>query len=200
MSELERWETRFRAPGYAFGKEPNAFLKAQAPLLRGRKTALSVADGEGRNGVWLAEQGLKVLTIDFSPAALEKAEALAAERGVKLRTEVADITRWHWPKAAFDVVAAIFIFVEPGERDALFANLKNALAPGGLLLIQGYRPKQLEYRTGGPPTAARMYTREILQAEFSDMAKLDIREHDSEISEGNSHVGMSALIDLVATK
>jgi SAM-dependent methyltransferase len=200
MSELERWETRFRAPGYAFGKEPNAFLKAQAPLLRGRRTALSVADGEGRNGVWLAEQGLDVLTIDFSPAALEKAKALAAERGVTLRTEVADVTQWHWPKAAFDVVAAIFIFVEPDERGALFANLKDALAPGGLLLIQGYRPKQLEYRTGGPPTAARMYTREILQAGFGDMAKLDIREHDSEISEGTSHVGMSALIDLVATK
>ena len=200
MSEQERWETRFRAPGYAFGKEPNAFLKAQAPLLRGRKTALSVADGEGRNGVWLAEQGLDVLTIDFSPAALEKAKTLAAERGVALRTEVADVTKWHWPSAAFDVIAAIFIFVEPNERDALFTNLKSALAPGGLLLMQGYRPKQLEYHTGGPPTAARMYTREILQAGFGDMAKLVIREHDSEISEGSSHVGMSALIDLVATK
>jgi cyclopropane fatty-acyl-phospholipid synthase-like methyltransferase len=200
MSEQERWETRFRAPGYAFGKEPNAFLKAQAPLLRGRKTALSVADGEGRNGVWLAEQGLDVLTIDFSPAALEKAQALAAERGVKLRTEVADVTAWRWPKNAFDVVVAIFIFVGAGERDAFFANLKNALAPGGLLLIQGYRPKQLEYHTGGPPDAARMYTRDILEAGFGDMAKLDIREHDSTISEGSSHVGLSALIDLVATK
>jgi cyclopropane fatty-acyl-phospholipid synthase-like methyltransferase len=200
MSEQERWETRFRGPDYAFGKEPNAFLKAQAPLLRGRRTALSVADGEGRNGVWLAEQGLDVLTIDFSPAALEKAQALAAERGVKLRTEVADVTTWRWPKNAFDVVAAIFIFVGPRERDAFFTNLKNTLAPGGLLLIQGYRPKQLEYRTGGPPDAARMYTRDILQAGFGDMAKLDIREHDSTISEGSSHVGMSALIDLVATK
>jgi cyclopropane fatty-acyl-phospholipid synthase-like methyltransferase len=200
MSELERWQTRFRAPGYAFGKEPNGFLKAQAALLRGRKTALSVADGEGRNGVWLAEQGLDVTTIDFSPAALEKSRALAAERGVKLRSEVADVTTWRWPVAAFDVVVAIFIFVAPAERPAFLANLKNALNPGGLLLMQGYRPKQIEYRTGGPSDPARMYTRAILEAGFGDMAKLDIHEHDSAISEGASHAGMSALIDLVATK
>jgi cyclopropane fatty-acyl-phospholipid synthase-like methyltransferase len=200
MSELERWETRFSAPGYAFGKEPNAFLKAQAPLLRGRRTALSVADGEGRNGVWLAEQGLDVLTIDVSAAGLAKARALAAERGVKLRTEVADVTAWHWPKGAFDVIVAIFIFVASDERDAFFANLKGALTPGGLLLMQGYRPEQLTYRTGGPPDAARLYTRAMLQAAFGDMADLSIREHDSAISEGSSHVGISALIDLVAKK
>jgi cyclopropane fatty-acyl-phospholipid synthase-like methyltransferase len=200
MSELERWETRFSAEGYAFGKEPNAFLKAQAPLLRGRRTALSVADGEGRNGVWLAEQGLDVSIIDFSAAGLAKARALAAERGVTLRTEVADITNWRWPKNAFEVIVAIFIFVAPAERDAFFANLKGALTPGGLLLMQGYRPEQLTYRTGGPADAARLYTRAMLQAGFSDMAELNIREHDSAISEGSSHVGMSALIDLVATR
>jgi 2-polyprenyl-3-methyl-5-hydroxy-6-metoxy-1,4-benzoquinol methylase len=200
MSELERWEKRFSAPDYAFGKEPNAFLKSQQSLLRGRKTALSVADGEGRNGVWLAERGLDVLTIDFSPAGIAKAQALATERGVRLRTELADINKWQWPKSAFDVVVAIFIFTDPPDRDALFANLKGALNSGGLLLIQGYRPKQLEYKTGGPAVTARMYTREILQAGFGDMAKLDIREHDSMISEGHSHAGMSALIDLVATK
>jgi cyclopropane fatty-acyl-phospholipid synthase-like methyltransferase len=200
MSELERWETRFGAPGYAFGKEPNAFLKAQAPLLRGRKTALTVADGEGRNGVWLAEQGLDVLAIDFSPAGLAKSRALAAERGVTLRHEVADVTTWRWPRAAFDVVVAIFIFVEPHERPAFFVNLKTALTPGGILLIQGYRPKQIEYRTGGPSDPARMYTRAIFETGFGDMAKLDIHEHDSAITEGQSHAGMSALIDLIAIK
>jgi len=108
MSDFERWEKRYGAPGYLFGTAPNAFLAAQADRLRGRKTALSVADGEGRNGVWLAEQGLDVLAIDYSPTALAKAETLARERGVRLHTEVADLTRWHWPRAAFDVIAAIF--------------------------------------------------------------------------------------------
>jgi cyclopropane fatty-acyl-phospholipid synthase-like methyltransferase len=200
MSEKERWETRFRAPDYIFGKEPNAFLKAQAARLPARGAALSVADGEGRNGVWLAEQGLDVLTIDYSPAALAKARALAAERGVKLRIEVTDVFAWRWPANAFDVIAAIFIFASAAERPAFFANLKGALKPGGLLLMQGYRPEQLKYRTGGPPNAERMYTRAILQEGFGDMAELDIREHDSTISEGTAHVGMSALIDLVARK
>jgi cyclopropane fatty-acyl-phospholipid synthase-like methyltransferase len=200
MSEVERWQTRFSAPGYAFGKEPNAFLKAQAHRLQRGQRALSVADGEGRNGVWLAEQGLDVLAIDFSAAGLAKARTLAAERGVTLRTELADITTWQWPREAFDVIAAIFIFVEPHERPAFFNNLKRALRPGGLLLMQGYRPEQLTYRTGGPPKAERMYTRAILQEGFGDMATLDIHEHDSMISEGSSHAGLSALIDLVARK
>jgi cyclopropane fatty-acyl-phospholipid synthase-like methyltransferase len=199
-SELERWQTRFAAPGYAFGKAPNAFLKAQAHLLRPGLRALSVADGEGRNGVWLAEQGLDVLAIDFSEAGLAKARALAAERGVTLRTELADVTTWRWPAEAFDVIAAIFIFVEPAERPAFFENLKGALKPGGLLFMQGYRPEQLNYRTGGPPKAERMYTRAMFQEAFGDMAALDIHEHDSVINEGSAHLGLSALIDLVARK
>ncbi len=200
MSEKERWETRFRAPDYIFGKEPNAFLKAQAPRLPASGTALSVADGEGRNGVWLAEQGLNVLTIDYSPAALAKARALAAERGVQLRTEVTDVFAWRWPTNTFDVIAVIFIFAAPAQRPAFFANLKGALKPGGLLLMQGYRPEQLKYRTGGPPDVERLLTRAILEQGFGDMAELDIREHDSAINEGTAHVGMSALIDLVAKK
>ena len=201
MSELERWETRFRAPDYIFGKAPNAFLQSQAQRLPRRGTALSVADGEGRNGVWLAEQGLDVLAIDFSPTALDKARALAAERGVRLATEGADVTAWRYPAAAFDVVVAIFTqFVAPAERPAFFANLKRALKPGGLLLIQGYRPEQLAYKTGGPSDPERLYTRALLQGAFGDMAELDIRERDSVISEGTAHVGMSALIDLVARK
>ena len=201
MSELERWETRFRAPDYIFGKAPNAFLKSQAHRLPRSGAALSVADGEGRNGVWLAERGLDVLAIDFSPTALDKARALAAERGVKLATERADVTTWRWPANAFDLVVSIFTqFVAPAERPAFFANLKRTLKPGGLLLIQGYRPEQLVYKTGGPPDAERLYTHGLLQQAFGDMAELDIREHDSAISEGTAHVGMSALIDLVARK
>jgi cyclopropane fatty-acyl-phospholipid synthase-like methyltransferase len=201
MSENERWETRFRAPGYAFGKEPNGFLKSQAPRLPRSGSALSVADGEGRNGIWLAEQGLDVTTIDFSPTGVEKARALAAERGVKLRTELADVMAWQWPSEAYDVIAGIFIqFVTPAERERLFANIKRALKSGGLLILQGYRPEQLKYRTGGPQNVEQLYTRALLQSAFGDMTALEIREHDSAISEGSSHVGMSALIELVAKK
>jgi SAM-dependent methyltransferase len=201
MSELERWQSRFGVPEYIFGKAPNAFLKSQARRLTKHGKALSVADGEGRNGVWLAEQGFDVLAIDFSPTALEKSRALAAERGAKLRTELADVTAWHWPENNFDVVAVIFTqFVAPEERSAFFKNIKRAPKPGGVLLMQGYRPEQLTYKTGGPSNPTQLYTRALLHEAFGDMADLEIREHDSLIGEGTAHVGMSALIDLVAIK
>src|SRR6202021_962711 len=116
MSELERWEARFAAPGYLFGTAPNAFLRSQAHRLRAGQTALSIADGEGRNGVWLAEQGLDVLAVDFAPTALTKAQALAAERGVVLRTEQADLSRWIWPQDQFDVIVGIFVQFFPDDR------------------------------------------------------------------------------------
>jgi cyclopropane fatty-acyl-phospholipid synthase-like methyltransferase len=200
VSEQQRWETRFGPPGYLFGKEPNVFLRAQAHLLRPGQTALSVADGEGRNGVWLAEQGLDVLAIDYSPVGLAKARALAQERGVKLATEVADVTKWRWPKDAFDVIVAIFIAPDAADRPAFFANLKRALKPGGHLLMQCYRPEQLNYRTGGPPELDRLCTRAMIEEAFGDLSELSIREHDSVLNEGTAHIGMSALIDIVGRK
>jgi cyclopropane fatty-acyl-phospholipid synthase-like methyltransferase len=201
MSEYQRWETRFATPGYLFGTEPNSFLKSKAHLLKAGQTALSIADGEGRNGVFLAERGLDVLAMDFSPTALNKARALAAERGVALRIEQADLVTWAWPAGAFDVVVAIFIqFLTPAQRSAVFAGMKRTLRPGGLLLMQGYRPKQLEYKTGGPPEVENLYTRALLEEAFADFSSLEIEEHDSVIREGSGHGGMSALIDLVGRK
>src|ERR1700750_60701 len=103
MNELARWEARFSAPDFVFGTEPNEFLRSQAHLLPPSGKVLSVADGEGRNGVWLAQQGLDVLAIDFSPSAIAKAQALARQRGVTLRSERVDVTAWSWPTDAFDV-------------------------------------------------------------------------------------------------
>jgi SAM-dependent methyltransferase len=199
--ELARWQQRYATPGYLFGTAPNAFLKSQAHLFPKRGTALAIADGEGRNGVFLAEQGLDVLSIDFSPHAQEKAKKLAAERGVRLRVEQADLTAWPWPQAAYDVIAGIFFqFATPSERERIFAGIKHALKPGGLLLIEGYTPKQLEYKTGGPSKVENLYTRELLQKSFAGLASIDIREYDAELTEGEHHVGRSALIDLVGRK
>jgi len=201
QSEFNRWQARFAASGYLFGTTPSAFLKSQANLLRQGERALAIADGEGRNGVFLAELGLDVLSVDFSPLAQEKVRKLAAARGVTLRTEQADIETWTWPEAEFDVVAAImFQFSKPPQRAEIFAGIKRTLKPGGLLLLQGYGLKQLDYKTGGPSDPTRLYTREILQQAFGDFASLDIREYDSVLAEGEHHVGMSALIDLVGRK
>jgi len=201
MSEFERWETRFAAPEYVFGKAPNAFLKSHAHLLKRGQKALAIADGEGRNGVFLAEKGLDVHSIDFSPKAIAKAQALAKERGVKIHAEQADIFTWSWPTASYDVIVGIFFqFASPDLRTQLFNNIKKALKKGGLLLIQGYRPKQLEYKTGGPSQVENLYTRELLENAFKDFSSLEIREHDSAVDEGGGHKGMSALIDLVGRK
>jgi cyclopropane fatty-acyl-phospholipid synthase-like methyltransferase len=201
MSELDRWNERFSAPGFLFGSAPNEFLRNEAHRLKAGQTALSVADGEGRNGVFLAEQGLDVLSVDFSPLALAKARELARSRGVALRTEQVDLMRWTWPTAQFDVVVAIFIqFSTAEERPHVFAGIKQALKPGGLLLMQGYRTEQLAYGTGGPKEIGNLYTRALLEQAFADFTTLDVREHDDVIREGSGHSGMSALIDLVGRK
>ncbi len=201
MSDYERWEARYGIPGYAFGKEPNYFLKSCKSLLPRAGRALAVADGEGRNGVWLAEQGLDVVSIDFSPSAQNKARALAAERGVEVAFVQADVHEWAYPAAAFDVVVDIFTqFSAPIERQLKWAGMKRALKPGGLLLLQGYTPKQLEYDSGGPKQIEHLYTRVMLEGTFGDFRDLRITEEEREMHEGASHIGISAVIGLTALK
>jgi len=200
-TELERWNRRFGADGYLFGTAPNRFLAAQERHLRPGMRALTLADGEGRNGVWLAERGLKVHSVDFSGVAIAKARALAAERRVAIETEQADLAQWRFPKQAYDLVAAIFIqFALPDLRARIFDGIRQALVPGGLLLLQGYTPKQLEYKTGGPSEIERLYTEEILRAAFGDFEILALDQHEEIVAEGTGHAGLSALIDLVARK
>ena len=201
MSELERWNTRFSAPEYIFGTVPNEYLASKAGLLEPGQRALCVSDGEGRNSVWLAERGLEVVAFDISPVGVEKARRLAAARGVSVAFEVADVYGWRWPAAAFDVVAAIFVqFADPALRTFMFERIVRALKPAGILIMQGYTPKQLEYKTGGPPHAGNMYTPELLHAAFCSLEILELREHERELAEGSQHRGRSALIDLLARK
>ena len=201
MNEYEHWETRYAVPEYAFGKDPNYFLASCKTLLSKSGRCLVIADGEGRNGVWLAEQGLEVLSIDFSPSAQKKARALASERHVNLAFLQVDVHIWNYPEAAFDVVVEIFTqFSSPAQRTLKWAGMRRALKPGGLLIIQGYTPKQLEYGTGGPKQAENLYTRSMLEDEFRGYLDLNIVEEDLEIYEGTSHRGMSAVINFTARK
>lgn len=197
------WDERYAAAGdeYLFGTEPNAFLAAQQSRLMPGRSALAVADGEGRNGVWLARQGLDVTSVDISPAAIAKGRRLAARHGVGVRFECADLVQWDWGRPRFDLVVAIFIqVVPPPVRDLVFRRMKGVLRPGGLLLLEGYRTDQLKYRTGGPPQIENLYTEALLRSSFADMELLHLAAYDAEINEGARHRGMSALIDLVARK
>ena len=199
--DAQFWDARYATDSYIFGTAPNRFLASQAARLRSGMRALAIADGEGRNGVWLAEQGVDVHAVDYSAVALDKARRLADERGVKLSFEQVDVLAWEWPEAAYDLVVAIFIqFAPPTERERIIAGIRRTLKPGGLLILQGYTPKQIEFGTGGPPDAANMYTAEMLETWFGDWRIEHLREHESFVDEGTHHHGMSALVDLVATR
>ncbi len=195
------WDARYAVDEYVFGTAPNRFLASQQALIRQGMRALSIADGEGRNGVWLAGQGANVHAVDVSPVALDKAKKLASARGVTLEFELADLLDWTWPEAAYDLVVAIFIqFAPPPERERIIDGIRRTLKPGGLLILQGYTPKQIEFATGGPSNPANLYTEVLLREWFGDWEILHLSEHEDFISEGAHHHGMSALIDLVVVK
>jgi len=195
------WDERFAGEDYLFGEAPNAFLARQAARLKPGQRTLAVADGEGRNGVWLAEQGLSIHSVDSSAVAQEKARRLAARRHVSLDLERVDLLAWPFPEEAYDVVVAIFIqFTGPAERTRMFEAMKRALKPGGLLLLEGYRPEQLAFGTGGPSQVENLYTQELLRAAFADFEIEALDAYDAHLEEGARHKGMSALIDLVARK
>ena len=201
--ELTRWNGRFSTSEYLFGAAPNMFLASQSARLKPGMQALAIADGEGRNGVWLAEQGIQVTAFDFSPVGVEKARKLATERGVleNYDSRVAELADWDWDAVQFDIIAAIFIqFATPAERTHMFAGICRALKPGGLLLLQGYRPEQIAYNTGGPRVPEQLYTATLLKQAFAVLEVIELREHDGQINEGSGHSGMSALIDLVARR
>jgi SAM-dependent methyltransferase len=199
--DFEYWEGRYQGEAYLFGTEPNGFLQSRRALLPKMGRALAVADGEGRNGVWLAEQGLDVLSLDFSPTAQAKARALADARRVALDIVAADVHAWSYPEAAFDVVVEIFTqFSTPALRPRKWAGMRRALKSGGLLMLQGYTPKQLDFGTGGPKNAEQLYTREMLEDAFGDFLDLTIVEEIVEIREGAAHHGPSAVIGLTGRK
>jgi SAM-dependent methyltransferase len=210
--EIKAWDERFSSEDYIFGTEPNAFVAREAGRIAKGGRVLAVADGEGRNGVWLAQQGFAVHSIEGSPAAVAKAVRLANERGVavvssldglvpgSLFAEQVDILSWDWPVAAYDAVLGIFIqFIRPEVRPAVFASMANALRPGGVLLLEGYGPRQLDYGTGGPGSMELLYDTELLSGAFPTLDVVEISEYDAVVDEGPRHSGMSALVDLIAT-
>ncbi len=200
-SDFNRWQERFSTPDFVFGKAPNEFLVRCKDLLPREGKALAVADGEGRNSVFLALQGLDVTATEFAPAAIEKARQLAAEHKVSVNFTETDVHDWDYPRNTFDVVVEIFTqFSTPPKRGVKWAGMRRTLKPGGLLIIRGYTPKQLQYGTGGPKQTDQLYTFEMLESMFNDFRDLSIVEEELELSEGHGHDGMSAVIGLTGRK
>lgn len=197
----ETWNKRFDRLDFIFGTEPNTYLANHRMLFVPGKRALCVADGEGRNSVWLAQQGLEVDAFDISAVGVAKASKLAQQAGVSVNFHVDDCDSWPWRSDAYDYVIAIFVqFADPQMRMRLFANMVKTLKPEGRLILQGYMPKQLEYKTGGPPCIDHLYTEELLRTSFDGLEILELEAYESVIQEGTQHHGLSALIGMVGAK
>ena len=202
------WSNRYIGVGdeYLFGKDPNRYLVRQIECIKkSGKNVLLVADGEGRNATYLASHGLDVTAFDISPVAAKKAEALARNAGVKAHFICADMLCDDFlsllPKQNFDWVIGIFIqFTDSKNRLKQLELMKALTKPGVRILLQGYTPKQLEYKTGGPPDIDHLYTTQILQSAFKDWVIEELIEYEEIIHEGSGHDGLSALIGMIAKK
>lgn len=195
------WDIRYVGSEYLFGTEPNDFLRIHSAVWQTGSRILCVADGEGRNSVWLARQGLHVDAFDVSEVGVAKARKLADSHGVSVQFDIADCDNWPWPEEAYDGVAAIFVqFADPAMRQRLFRNMMRCLKPGGTLILQGYTPQQLTYRTGGPAELSHLYTTAMLAEAFTGANLIELREYEADLCEGIRHKGRSALIGLIAKK
>ena len=196
------WNERFDKEEFIFGKEPNEYLVAQAHQhLKPNSSVLCIADGEGRNGVWLAKQGMRVTGFDVSDIALTKANQFAKENQVNIQYSLSDTDNFEWQPNTYDAAIGVFIqFADPEMRARIFNQVRHTLKSGGLFILQGYTPKQLEYKTGGPSLIEHLYTEELIRELTKGFEMLDLQCYEKELSEGARHAGMSALLGMVAKK
>jgi len=196
----ETWEQRFDNDSYIFGVEPNEYLRSQLKLLK-PGNVLSIADGEGRNSVWLAKKDFEVDAFDFSSNAIRKAQRLADANNVIVNFHNSDWQSFNWKKNHYDNIVGIFFqFAGPEDRMKIFNHIDASLKPGGVVVLQGYSTAQMKFNTGGPGKLEHLYDEKILVTAFKHYELLDIRTYESEIHEGTSHKGMSGLIGFVAKK
>lgn len=194
------WEQRFATEEFIFGEAVNDYLKANGHFLK-PGNALAIADGEGRNSVWLAGQGLQVDAFDFAENAVEKAKLLAQKNQVEVNFVCSDWQSFDWKNEYYDNVVGIFFqFVNPADRALLFAKMHACLKPGGCMLIQGYTAEQLQFNTGGPGMLSHLYDAELMKELLLGYEFLDLSTYTAEINEGKAHKGMSGLLGLVAIK
>ncbi len=194
------WNERYSQPGYAYGTEPNDFLAAQEALLPRRGRALELCAGEGRNGVWLAQRGLEVTSVDGSDVGLAKAAELARARGVALHTVVADLADYDVAAKSWTVVVSIFAHVPRELRRRGHAACVRALTPGGLFVLEAYTPAQVPRGTGGPRDPALCMTLAALREELAGLEFVLAQELEREIHEGAHHAGVSSVVQVVARK
>ncbi|NKE44333.1 class I SAM-dependent methyltransferase [Roseomonas frigidaquae] len=200
MSTSLAWDERYQGGGFQFGEAPNRYLESLRPWLRPGMRALALGDGEGRNGVWLAGQGLATTSLDWSPVGSTKAAALAVSRGVALATVTADAAAWDYPEAGFDLVAWIYLHLPPADRAAAAAGALRALAPGGLLALECFTPAQQGRRSGGPKMPELLWSRAIVEELFGGLEVLELLEGTVALDEGPRHQGHAEVVRALLRK
>jgi SAM-dependent methyltransferase len=193
------WDERFSEPGYAYGTEPNGFLATVAERIPPGRV-LSLAEGEGRNAVFLAGLGFEVTAIDASEVGLAKARALAAERGVTIETAHADLTDFEIEPGRWQGIVSIFCHLPPIIRAALHERCLRGLAPGGAFVLEGFTPRQLELGTGGPRTRELLMELDVIRQELPGLRFEIAREIERPLIEGKYHRGTAAVVQIFATK
>lgn len=188
---MNHWDQAYSdVEGYKYGEQPNAFLKEQAHRIPARARVLLPGDGEGRNGVWLAEQGHQVCALDNSAVGLAKAEALAHRRQVTLQTVLVDLADWQPEPASADAVVLTYLHLPPPLRTPVMHKLVQALKPGGVLLLEAFHPRQLQYSSGGAKNEAMLYTLDMLRGDLAaGMQELLGSESETLLDEGPGHQG-----------
>ncbi len=198
-----KWDRQYAESCYIFGTKPNLFLATEVHRFTPKGRILVPGDGEGRNGVWLAEQGFDVTSVEASAVGVEKARALAAERDARIDIQNTNLDCWDWPVAAFDGVAAIFVHFEPHARSIMHRRMLAALKPGGILLLEAFTPKHVENRKagsrGGPPPEM-LYTTELLRQDLEGAAFDLIREEEVPLDEGSRHQGRAHVVRVAARR
>ena len=193
------WDKRYSGETFAYGTEPNDFLREQANQLPVGDT-LSLGEGEGRNAVFLAGLGHKVSALDASKVGLAKAQAFAARQGVEIETIHADLATYELEANRWDVIVSVFCHLPEGLRKKVHGQIFQSLRPGGYLILEAYTPQQLEYKTGGPPNAAMMMDIGTLRDELNGLEFEVAQEVVRDIREGAFHDGRGATVQLIARK
>lgn len=192
------WNERYATEEFIYGTEPNAFLVEHARDLIG--PVLSLAEGEGRNGVYLASLGLDVLGVDASEVGLAKAQRLAAARRVTLRTEVADLAMYAPPENTFGSIVSIFAHLPGDVRKRLYPRVERSLKPGGIILLEAYSKAQFARDTGGPKDLDMLLSTEDLERAFPECEPILLREQEREVVEGTFHTGLASVVQFIARK
>lgn len=194
------WNERYNRAEFVYGTEPNDFLRAEAGRIKPAGRVLCLAEGEGRNAVYLARQGLQVTGVDGSQEGLKKLDKLAAENKVTIETVCADLADFDMGVAQWDAIVSVWCHLPQPLRRQVHAQCVRALKHSGVLLLEAYTPHQLQFKTGGPQVVEMMMTADALREEFSGLDFLLLHEIEREIHEGPGHGGKSAVVQVVARK